>query len=124
MKATELKKIIRFSVENTCTVGELKDIKMAFKSFKTGVFNDFLKHCIEYIHNSLAETQMYIDDYADAEISAFSAEDYIIYIRAYASTLEGTYLHRHYHQVCAYFAFTFNDGTITPSCADPLVDVW
>ena len=67
--------------------------------------------------------EMYIDDYTDAEISAFSSEDYVIMICAYARTLEGTYMRVHYHRVYGYFSFRFKDDEITLSEATPIIDV-
>ena len=123
MKKAELKKVIRLSVEETCTVGDLKDVKKAFKSFKTGAINDLITDCTYYMEERVNGREMYIDDYTDAEISAFSAEDYVIMICAYARTIEGTYMRVHYHRVYGYFSFRFKDDAITLSEATPIIDV-
>ena len=123
MKKTELKKVIRLSVEETCTVGDLKDVKKAFKSFKTGTINDLITDCTYYMEERVNGREMYIDDYTDVEISAFSAEDYVIMICAYARTLEGAYMRVHYHRVYGYFSFRFKDNEITLSEATPIIDV-
>lgn len=123
MKKAELKKVINLSIEDTCTVGELKDIKKAFREFKTGVINDIISDCTCYMEERVNDREMYIDDYANAEITAFSSEDYVIMICAYARTLEGTYIHAHYHRVYGYFAFRFKDGDIILSEATPIIDI-
>ena len=123
MKKTELKKVISFDIEETCTVGELNDVKKAFRAFKTGVINDIITTCTCYMEERVNERGMYIDDYTDADITAFSSEDYVIMICAYARTLEGTYMRVHYHRVYGYFSFRFKDGNIILSEATPIIDV-
>lgn len=126
MKATELKKIIKVSIEEeTCTIGELKRIKNVIKLFKTDAINSLITECTEKMRDRVVDRQMYIDDYADADITAFSSEEYVICILAYASSIEGAYLHRQFHRVYGYFTFRVKDGEITYSCeAEPIVDVY
>lgn len=125
MKATELKKIIKVSIEDSCTVGELKSIKNTSKLFKTDAINDLIRDCTGIMQERLEGRQMYIDDYADVEINAFSAEEYVLCILAYTSSIEGAYLHRQFHRVYGYFSFRVKDGEITLSTeVEPIVDVY
>ena len=123
MEKTELKKVIKLAIEDTCTIGELKDIKKAFREFKSGDINDIIADCTCYMEERVNDREMYIDDYTNAEITAFSSEDYVIMICAYARTLEGTYMRVHYHRVYGYFSFRFKDGDIILSEATPIIDV-
>lgn len=125
MKAAELKKIIKVSIEETCTVGELKSIKNTFKLFKTDAINDLITDCTGIMRERVNdEHEMYIYEYADAEIAAFNSEDYVLTLVAFCSTYDGDSLHKHYRRVFGFFAFSVEDGVITLSDVRPSITVY
>lgn len=123
MERIDLKKVIKLAIDSSCTHGDFKDVKKAFKDFKTEKIYDLLADCTDYMGERVYERKMYIDDYSSAEITAFSAEDYVMVICAYVRTIEGAYMRVHYRRVYGYFAFSYKDGVITLSEATPIVDV-
>ena len=125
MKATELKKIIKVSIEEMCTVGEIKSIKNTFKLFKTDAINDLITDCTGIMRERVNdECEMYIDEYADAEISAYSSEDYVLTLVAFCTTYDGVSLHKKYRRAYGFFAFSVKDGIITLSDVRPNVTVY
>ena len=125
MKATELKKIIKVSIEDSCTVGELKSIKNTFKLFKTDAINDLITDCTDIMRERIQdEHDMYIDEYAQCEITAYSNEDFVMDIKAFCSTYDGASLHKHYRCAYGFFSFSVQDGIITLSEVRPNVVVY
>lgn len=125
MKATELKKIIKVSIDDTCTVGELKSIKNTIKLFKTDAINGLITDCTGIMCERINdENEMYIADYTDVEITAYSPEDYALFVKAFCTTYDGGSLHKQYRCAYGFFAFSVKEGVITLSDVRPNITVY
>ena len=115
MKATELKKIIKVSIDDTCMVGELKTVKNNCELFKTDAINNLINACTEIICKRASTKGMKVSEYAEAEIVAYTETDYVLSILAFCETNDGVSLHKHYRRVYGCFSFRVEDGVITLS---------
>ena len=82
MKRTELKKVVKFEVSDTVSVGELKAVREFIKLVKTDVAS-ILDDTCGMLDEEGINRRFYIWEYADADITFYDDYSAVVTVQAY-----------------------------------------
>lgn len=88
MKQAELKKVVKFEISDTVSVGELKAVREFIKLVKTDVVR-ILDDTCEMLEEELMNRRFYIWAYADADITFYDDHSAVVTVYAYGHDYEG-----------------------------------
>ena len=100
MKRAELKKVVKFEVSATVSVGELKAVREFVKLVKTDVVR-ILDDTCGMLEEEGINRRFYICEYADADITFYDEFSAVVTVQAYGRDCNGK-LHEYviYSTVC------------------------